>query len=186
MKQIEPISIYNNNNAKWKTYVSKMRGGNTCAAQSLSLTALLVTAVGSFVGIGFIAILAEYYQLPFLVPSFGATAVLLYAACHVPMAQPRNVVGGHAISALVSVLVYQICGDAWWAIALGVTLAIIAMTVTHTLHPPGGATAFMAVYTGQGFDFIFTPVILGAVVLVLVAVVINNLSSQRKYPDYWY
>ena len=146
---------------------------------------MLVTALGSFLGIGFIAILAEYYQLPFLVPSFGATAVLLYAACHVPMAQPRNVVGGHAISALVAVMVYQTFGNAWWAIALGVTLAIIAMSITYTLHPPGGATAFMAVYTGQGFDFIFTPVILGAVVLVLVAVLINNLSSQRKYPDYW-
>nr|WP_169799900.1 HPP family protein [Desulfolucanica intricata] len=169
-----------------RTYLCKMKGGRCSTSSRASLKSLLVTGIGSFAGIGLIAILATYYNMPMLLPSFGASAVLLYAACHVPMAQPRNVIGGHMISALVGVTIYQLFGDAWWAIALGVTLAIITMTVTYTLHPPGGATAFLAVYTGQNFAFIFSPVGLGALFLVIIAVIVNNLSSERKYPDYWY
>jgi CBS-domain-containing membrane protein len=168
------------------TYLCKMKGGRCAALPKLSITGLLVTALGSFAGIGLVAMLADHYRLPLLLPSLGASAVLLYAACHVPMAQPRNVIGGHIISALVGVTVYQLCGDAWWAIALGVTLAIVAMTLTHTLHPPGGATAFIAVYTAQDFGFILSPVGAGALCLVLIALLVNNLSSERKYPDYWY
>ncbi len=170
----------------FKTYFCKMKGGRCQNLPAMSLSGLLVTALGSFAGVGLVTLLSFYYRLPLLLPSFGASAVLLYAACSVPMAQPRNVIGGHVISALAGVIVYQLMGDAWWAITLGVTLAILAMTVTYTLHPPGGATAFMAVYNGQDFSFILSPVGLGALCLVLIAVLVNNLSRERKYPYYWF
>lgn len=177
----------NNNSAtvSVKEYFCKMRGGKCADLPAISVAGLLVSAVGSLMGIGVISMLAAYYSLPLLLPSFGATAVLIYAACHVPMAQPRNVIGGHLISALAGVMVFKIFGGDWWAIALGVTLAILAMMVTRTLHPPGGATAYVAVYSGQGFGFILSPVGLGVICLVAIAVLINNLSSERKYPDYW-
>ena len=169
-----------------KGYLCKMKGGKCATSPKLSLANLLVTSLGSFSGIGLVALLATYYKLPLLLPSFGATAVLIYGACHVPMAQPRNVIGGHLISAFAGVTTYQLFGNTWWSIALGVTFAIIIMTVTHTLHPPGGATAFVAVYAGQSYGFILSPVGIGALCLVLIAVIVNNISSQRKYPDYWY
>lgn len=147
---------------------------------------MCVTALGSFLGLGMVAALADYCGLPLLLPSFGASAALLYAACHLPMAQPRNVLGGHVISAFIGVSVYWLFGDAWWAIPLGVTLAIVVMILTYTLHPPGGATAFLAIYTGQDFNFIITPVALGISCLIIIALLVNNLSSQRKYPVYWY
>lgn len=169
-----------------KSYLCKMKGGKCPALPKISFTGLLVTSLGSFAGIGLVTLLATYYNLPLLLPPFGATAVLLYGACHVPMAQPRNVIGGHLISAFAGVTTYQFFGNFWWSITLGVTISIIIMTITHTLHPPGGATAFVAVYTGQNYSFIFSPVGIGIICLVLIAVIINNISSQRKYPDYWY
>ncbi|HBV98165.1 MAG: membrane protein [Peptococcaceae bacterium BICA1-7] len=169
-----------------KEYFCKMKGGRCQDLPSISWSGLLVTAIGSLAGLGFICLLAAHYRLPLLLPSFGATAVLLYASCHVPMAQPRNVIGGHLISALAGVSAFQLLGNSWWVIALGVTAAIIAMTVTRTLHPPGGATAFVAVYNGQGFEFILSPVGIGIFCLVVIAVLVNNLSSERKYPDYWF
>lgn len=169
-----------------KTYLCKIKGGKCSTFPKISWAGLLVSAAGSFAGIGLIALLAASYNAPLLLPSFGATAVLLYAACHVPMAQPRNVIGGHIVSALAGVWVYQSFGNNWWSLALCVTLAIILMTLTHTLHPPGGATAFVAVYTAQNYDFILIPVGLGAICLVIIAVLVNNLSSKRKYPDYWF
>ena len=168
------------------TYLSKMRGGSCPTFQPINIWNHLITAVGSFLGVGLIALLNAYYDIPLLVPSMGATAVLLYAACHVPMAQPRNVIGGHLVSATAGVLVFQFLGNQWWTIALAVTLAIFLMNLTHTLHPPGGATAFVAVYTEQSFSYILSPVGLGAVLLVVIAVLVNNCSTKRKYPDYWF
>ncbi|MDA8212234.1 MAG: HPP family protein [Clostridia bacterium] len=142
----------------------------------------LRTAAGSFAGISLVAWLTYYFKLPLLAPSFGATAVLLYAACHVPMAQPRNAIGGHLISAALGVLTFQLFGQTWWSIALGVTLAITAMVFSGTLHPPGGATAFVAVYTGQDFSFVFAPIAVGVILMVLVALVTNNLGKGGRYP----
>ncbi|WP_027364217.1 HPP family protein [Desulfotruncus alcoholivorax] len=178
------VNPYSGN--KIANYLCKMKGGKCDSLPGMSMSGLLITALGSFCGIGLVAMLSQFYQLPLLLPSFGASAVLLYAACHVPMAQPRNVIGGHIVSALMGVVVYQLFGGAWWSIALGVTMAIVAMTVTYTLHPPGGATAFVAVYSGQNFSFILSPVGIGAVCLIIIALIVNNLSSERKYPDYWY
>jgi len=166
-------------------YLCKMKGGRCKDLPRLTWSGLLVTAVGSLAGLGLVCLLSSYYQLPLLLPSLGASAVLLYAACHVQMAQPRNVLGGHLISAFVGVSAYQLFGGQWWVIAVGVTTAILAMTVTRTLHAPGGATAFVAIYNGQGFDFIIAPVGMGVVCLLVIALLINNLASQRKYPDYW-
>ncbi|MFZ5643275.1 MAG: HPP family protein [Bacillota bacterium] len=169
-----------------KTYLCKMKGGRCRSLPEISMSGVLISALGSFAGIGLVALLANYYSAPLLVPSLGASAVLLYAACQVPMAQPRNVIGGHLISAVAGVFVYQTLGDAWWSLALGVTLAITLMIITHTLHPPGGATAFVAVYTGQSYGFVLAPVGLGVLCLILIAILVNNLSSSRKYPDYWF
>jgi CBS-domain-containing membrane protein len=149
---------------------------------SLPWGEVLRTAIGSFAGISLVAWLTYYFKIPLLAPSFGATAVLLYAACHVPMAQPRNAIGGHLISATLGVLTFQLYGQVWWSIALGVTLAITAMVFSGTLHPPGGATAFVAVYTGQDFSFVFTPIAVGVSLMVLVAMVTNNLGKRGRYP----
>jgi len=167
------------------TYFCKMKAGR-CEKTAICPVHLITMTVGSILGIGFVAYLSSFYNLYLLLPSFGATAVLIYAACHVPMAQPRNVIGGHVISAVVGVLVYAIFGDVWWSVALAVNLAIVSMTLTHTLHPPGGATAFVAVYTKQSLAFVFSPVLIGAIVLVIVALLVNNLSSKCKYPIHWY
>ena len=167
-------------------YICKMRGGRCTSLPRLPAGEIIISALGSFLGIGLVGILSELYDNKLLLPSFGASAVLLYGACHVPMAQPRHVIGGHLLSACAGVTVYQIFGNGWWALALGVTLAIVAMAVTNTLHPPGGATAFVAVYSGQDYGFILSPVGIGAFCLIAIALLVNNLSQGRRYPSYWY
>lgn len=70
--------------------------------------------------------------------TFGASAMLLFGSPHVPFAQPRNVLGGHVVSAMVGVAAFQLVGHIpWLAAALAVSGAIAAMHVTGTLHPPG-------------------------------------------------
>lgn len=130
----------------------------------------------------------------YLIGSFGASAVLIYGAPSADFSQPRNLIGGHLVSALSGVLAAQVvAGDVALAAALGVSLAVVAMHVTRTLHPPGGATALIAVIGGPsiqalGFGYVLAPVLVGALIMLAAALVVNNLSDspQRRYPRYWF
>jgi len=171
-----------------RIYFSKMRceeGYCQLRIEQVNWKELILSSLGCFLSIGLIALISTHYNVPLVIPSFGASVILLYTTCHVPMAQPRNVLGGHVVSAFAGVSLYHLLGNNWWSITLAVALAMTLMTLTSTLHPPGGATAFVAVYSGQNFSFIFAPVFTGSIILILVALLINNLSSTRKYPLYW-
>lgn len=148
--------------------------------------------IGAFVGIGIIAFL-QSLQLDrleniFLIGSFGASSVLIYGAIQSPLAQPRNLIGGHLVSALVGVTVCQLLPDIIWLTApLAVALSIVMMQVTKTLHPPGSATALIAVSSGgkiqaMGYMFVLSPVLSGAAILLFTALVFNNMTPYRKYP----
>src|SRR5688572_23008717 len=108
------------------------------------------TFIGSFLGIALIGFfhskfLTDYDNL-FLIGSFGASSVLIYGVINSPLAQPRNLIGGHLISAFVGVTISKLLpGVPWLAAALAVSLSIVAMQMTMTLHPPGGATALIAI-----------------------------------------
>ena len=141
--------------------------------------------LGSFLGIYAVAAITLRAGVPMMIGSFGASAVLIYAAIDSPLAQPRNLIGGHVISAILAVIIFQLLGKSDITLALAVSGAIVAMLVTGTLHPPGGATAFIAVDTMQNFTFVLYPVFLGAMILLLIALTVNNLSHDRHYPKYW-
>ena len=122
---------------------------------------------------------------PLLIGSFGASAVLLFGANDSPLSQPRNLVGGHLVSATVAVVVVALFGSTPLAMALGVGLAIFVMNLTHTTHPPGGATALIGIQAAAGPEFIFVPVLLGATILLATAVFTNNVVYHRSYPKHW-
>lgn len=148
--------------------------------------------VGAFVGIFCIAFI-QSFSLPqlenvFLIGSFGASSVLVYGLIASPLAQPRNLIGGHVVSALVGVTVAQLLPDIIWLTApLSVASSIVAMQVTRTLHPPGGATAMIAVAGGTkiaslGYWYVLSPVLSGVLILFVVALIFNNITRKRHYP----
>ena len=122
---------------------------------------------------------------PLLIGSFGASAVLLFGANDSPLAQPRNLIGGHLVSSIVAVIVVALFGSSPLSIALGVGLAIFAMNLTHTTHPPGGATALIGIQGAAGPGFILVPVLAGALILLLTALFTNNVVYHRSYPKHW-
>lgn len=122
---------------------------------------------------------------PLLIGSFGASAVLLFGATDSPLAQPRNLVGGHLVSAVVAVLVVALFGSTPLTMAIGVGLAIFVMNLTHTTHPPGGATALIGVQGAVGPDYILLPVLAGALILLITAIFTNNVVYHRSYPKHW-
>jgi len=148
--------------------------------------------LGAFIGIaaiGFIqSFYLEHFENVFLIGSFGATAVLIYGAIQSPLAQPRNLIGGHLISALIGVSIYKIIPEPIWLSApLAVSISILAMQYTKTLHPPGGATALIAVLgtskiVSLGYIYVLSPVLTGVSIMLIVALVFNNITPHRKYP----
>ena len=126
-----------------------------------------------------------------IIGSFGASAVLIYGAIKSPLAQPRNFVGGHVISAVIGVAAWQMFQqNPWLAGALAVATAIAAMHATKTLHPPGGATALIAVIGSDkiydlGYLCAVVPAGVGALIMLAIALLINNIPKNRQYPEFW-
>lgn len=150
--------------------------------------------LGAFFGIGLIAFLQSQQisdiENVFLIGSFGASSVLVYGAVNSPLAQPRNLIGGHVLSALVGVTVYKLCPDILWLNAsLAVAFSIVVMQITKTMHPPGGATALIAILPSEkiqalGYWYALSPVLSGAIILLIVALIFNNIPKGRKYPHH--
>ncbi|ODA42680.1 HPP family protein [Desulfosporosinus sp. BG] len=167
-------------------YLSKMKGyKRTTPLVTPPPLDIIITWLGAFLGITAIALFAENYSLP-IVASFGASAVLIYGVPDAPLSQPRNVILGHTLSAVAGVTTFIMFGLTWWSPALGTALALIIMILTKTTHPPGGATALFAVLSKAHPSYILTPIALGAVILVIIGLLVNNLSPNRHYPRYWY
>lgn len=146
---------------------------------------LFISWLGAFLGISTVAFLTLKYRIPLMVASFGASAMLIYGFPESPLSQPRNVFFGHVISATIGVTIFHLFGLTWWSTALGCSLSIAAMLATKTTHPPAGATGMIAIWTQQPPQFIITPVAAGALILIFIGLLINNLSPQRSYPKYW-
>lgn len=150
------------------------------------------TFLGSFVGIGLLGFIQSNYLSTsdnvLLIGSFGASSVLIYGVINSPLAQPRNLIGGHVLCALIGVTVHKIVpNEVWLSSALAVSISIVLMQITKTLHPPGGATALIAnigsaKILALGYWYVLCPVLLGASILLLVAIFFNNRTSHRSYP----
>ncbi len=143
---------------------------------------ILATAVGIFGGIGSIAFITYVLDVPLLIASYGASAVLLYGATSSPLAQPRNLIGGHFIASIVGATCYLLMGQTWYSITIAVTVAILLMMATQTTHPPGGATAIVTVLNHGNYTFVFFPVLTGALILLFFAVLSAKISPYRSYP----
>ncbi len=176
-------------------YFRKMKG----TARSLprvSLSEIIWSWVGAFLGITVVALINYNIlggtDLVMVIGSFGASAVLIYGAIKSPLAQPRNLVGGHIISAIIGVASYQMFhAHMWLAASVAVATAIAAMQATKTLHPPGGATALIAVIGSSkihalGYLYAILPAGAGASIMLVVALLVNNIPRNRKYPETWF
>ena len=176
-------------------YIEKMRGGNQAIPRA-PWHEIFWSGVGAFAGIFLIYYVGHLQSLHledslFLVGSFGASAVLLYGIPDSHYSQPRNLIGGHIISAIIGVTcTLVLTSNPSTTAAAAVSLSLVFMHLTRTVHPPGGATALIAVVGSDhihqmSYMFVITPIASGALIMLVVAVVVNNFSPHRRYPSYW-
>lgn len=175
-------------------YFRKMKG-TTKSPPAVSLAEIIWSWIGSFIGIAAVAAInlaiVAKTDLVMIIGSFGASAVLIYGAIRSPLAQPRNLIGGHVISAAIGVTAYKLLpANLWLASAIAVATSIAVMHATKTLHPPGGATALIAVVGSQkihdlGYLYLLIPAGVGPLIMLAVALLVNNIPQKRRYPEFW-
>lgn len=175
---------------KWENYWFKIRGRwsscpLTCPINRPHHRHIFWSWFGSFIAIAATAYLSTKTHTPLLMAPFGATSVLIFGVPDSPLAQPRNVIGGNLVAALVSLTILHLFGSSPWAMGMAVATAIGMMQFTGTVHPPSGAVALVVMMTKASWHFLLTPVLEGSLILVLCAVVFNNLAEERTYPNHW-
>lgn len=176
------------------SYLAKMLG-NDSAYTSCGSWDLIWSCLGCFFGILILSGLDKLFftgdQL-LLLGSFGASSLIVFGAPHSIYAQPRSVIGGQIVSAFVGVSIFFLLGSyPVWAAPAAVSLALLGMQLTGTMHPPGGATALIAVsghpvVQQMGYLYILFPVAAGFLILLLIGIIINNIPRDRQYPLRWF
>ena len=141
-----------------------------------------LAAIGGFICIAFLSYLnIAIDESIWLIPPFGASMVLVMAVHESPLAQPKNLILGHVFSALSGVLVYLLLGVSFYSLGAGVALAIFIMIITNTIHPPAGANPIIAILGGKSLSFVLLPVAVGALIIVIFAIIYNK-TLGRNYP----
>jgi CBS domain-containing membrane protein len=158
---------------------------------TVSLAERLISVAGGFTGVLAVMLISSAFigtsSAVFVVASMGASAVLLFAVPHSTFSQPWPLLGGNLASAVIGVACAKFIADPMFAAPLAVALAIGAMHFLRCIHPPGGATALVAVIGGDvigtmGFEFVLFPVLINAVIILTVAVIFNFPLAWRRYP----
>ncbi len=155
-------------------------------SEKYSTATIVITAIAAFASLAFLAYLDQTFANPYLVASFGATAVLIYGAPKAPFSKPKNVFFGHLFSGIIGLTIAFVLiqtgsyADWRWAgIGLAGCVAIVVMMLTGTIHPPGGATAITFVMSGYGsVEYLFVPLMLGVVVMMAIAYCANYARKR--------
>lgn len=113
-----------------------------------------------------------------LMAPLGASAVLVFGVPDSPLAQAKNVILGHLITAIIGLLALTAFGVTPLSLAVATGAAITAMLITNTTHPPAGANPLLIMMTGQTWSFLFSPVFTGAVIIVVAGLIAKKLHQK--------
>lgn len=141
----------------------------------ISIHPSLLAGIGASIAIAVLAYLDQFIAGSiWLMAPFGATTVLVFALPNSPLAQPKNVIFGHLLTAAVGLFFIQFIGVYPWSLALATGMSVTLMLLTNTTHPPAGANPILVMLLNPGWGFLVTPVLLGAVVIAAIGFIYNS------------
>lgn len=164
----------------------KLKGQTSQCPKRLPLSTIVIAWLGGTLATATLAILGNGLELIMILGSFGASCLLIFAYPVSPFAQPRNVIGGHFIATFTGLAFMTLFGIHWWSMAMAVGTAIALMLICRMPHPPAGSNPLIVMLGAVKWSFLITPTLLGSIILVMIALVYNNLGKDRQYPTYWW
>lgn len=165
---------------------NKLKGQSETCPKRLPVWMIATAWLGGTIATATLALVGNWTNAIMILGSFGASCLLLFAYPKSPFAQPRNVIGGHFIATLTGLVFMGLFGIHWWSMAFAVGTAIAFMLLLRVPHPPAGSNPLIVMLGTVHWQFLVTPTLIGSVILVLVALIYNNLGKGRQYPTYWW
>lgn len=167
------------------TFFHKLKGDGASLPVKPTKKNIVLAWIGGYIAVSALFVLDQSLDAMLLLGSYGASCLLVFGFPDLPFSQPRNLVLGHLLSAIVGLIVLVTCGSSWWSIALAVGTAIALMMSTRTVHPPAASNPVIIHLTQPGWSFLLFPILSGALLLLGIALIFNNLSRSDRYPKYW-
>lgn len=164
-------------------YFRKMKGEKSLKSNG-KFTEHLVSAVGGLLAMSLISLVAVALGYPMVLGPIGATCLLVFAAYAGPFSQPRSIIGGHFISTLTALTIWELLGRSPLTIGITLALVVLLMAFSNMVHPPAAASAVVTINSQVGWGFLVT-IVISALLVVLISIVYNNLFKDRQYPKYW-
>ena len=119
----------------------------------------------------------------FLIASFGSTMVLLYGYPESPFAQPKNIILGHFLTALIGIIFLNFVPlPIFLNIPLAVGFGVMFMILLKVTHPPAGGNPIIVIIGSVSFDYLLIPVLIGSIIVVMFGVIINKFIFKKEYP----
>tara|TARA_B110000881_G_scaffold21025_1_gene15293 strand:+ start:173 stop:628 length:456 start_codon:yes stop_codon:yes gene_type:complete len=144
-----------------------------------NLLVSLFAGLGAALAIGLLAFVETLYAGAILLMApFGASAVIIFGLPKSPLAQPKNVILGHLITAFIGLVFVEFVGVTALSLAIAAGLGVTLMLLTKTTHPPAGANPILIMLTAQSWSFLLFPVLAGAIALVFMGKLMNEISRR--------
>ena len=151
----------------------------------------LLAGIGTGLVIGILAYITyesilsgTAYGLWFMA-SFGSTVINVFGFPKNRNSQPKNVLFGHLLSALVGIIFITFFEASFITLGLAVGVATMLMLALKIAHPPAGGTVIMVMIGDVSFHFLIFPVMVGAIIIIIGGIIYNRLLLKRKYPLTW-
>ena len=151
----------------------------------LKLKKTFFALIFSIITIGLLSFLTYKINLGvFLIASFGSTMVLLFGYPESPFAKPKNIFFGHILTSLTGIIFFKyISLPIFIIIPLAVGLGIAIMIFFDVTHPPAGGNPIIMISSSASFDFLFTPVITGTIIVIIFGFFLNRFVAKNNYPS---
>jgi len=157
----------------------------------------LLGGIGAGITIGILAYITFQSVLActnyglWLAASFGSSVVVVFGYSENEFAQPKNVLLGHLLCALVGIIfvtLFNITQDRsifFIAIGLAVGISVMLMMAFKITHPPAGGNTIVVMLTQDSFQFLVFPIMVGAITIIIGGVIYNRFILKKNYPLKW-
>jgi CBS-domain-containing membrane protein len=169
----------------FSAYLSKFKGDHMPVPHRAVGKGIAMTCLGSVLALGALLALGQFSAQPWIMASLGASCLLVFGFPDGFFAQPRNVVGGHVVSALCGMAALSLFGAHDWAMLLAIASAIALTMWLRIPHPPSCANPIIIFMTEPSWSFVLFPALAGSALLVLMSLAYNNATRVGRYPKYW-
>ncbi|MBV4414767.1 HPP family protein [Clostridium tyrobutyricum] len=124
--------------------------------------------------------LGYHYKITLLIPPIAASCVIIFTLPNSPFSRPKNIMGGHIMSAFIGLFLMNSMNITSVSLALALSLSIFSMLLTDTLHPPAGATTVLVMYTKAGWHLVLFSVIISTIIISIISIVYKRMHGFVK------